>query len=57
MLLETKVNNNLKKDIKHISDENATPLKLKIPNEKTTEAMNEAKNLIGEKITLEKLTK
>lgn len=43
--------------LKRVKYENGIPFELKIPNDKTIQAMNEAKKLIGEETTLEELTK
>lgn len=41
--------------LKKVKSENGIPFELKIPNDKTMEAMNEAKNLEGETISLDDL--
>lgn len=41
--------------LKKVKSENGIPFELKIPNDKTIEAMNEAKNLEGETISLDDL--
>jgi DNA-damage-inducible protein J len=43
--------------LKRVKYENGIPFELKIPNKTTLNAMNEAKNLIGDETTLEELTK